>query len=125
MVLAIQEGRNIRLFFFNGYPKVSWNYTDGQLSLDRVGNAIIEGPPVGLVLKSGGQVKFAESLRAKFSKCDSTVGPLWKLDPGAWDYQVMKLQHQYDLGIRISFGLNSFTLPAKRSLVSRLAFWKH
>ena len=103
MVLVLQEGRRVRLYFFNGNPKVSWSYTNGQLSLSREGQTVLDRSPVELVLKSGEEDHLA-SLQSWFSRCDSTVDPLWKRDPGTWDYQLEKL-HQFDLGIRISFGL--------------------
>ncbi len=106
MVLILQEGRRVRLYFFNGNPKVSYSYTNEQLSLSSEGQRVLDKSPVEMVLKSGEDAKFALSLQAKFSKYDSTSGPLWRLDPSAWDYQVMKLQHQYDFGIRISFGVS-------------------
>jgi hypothetical protein len=103
MVLILQEGLRVRVFFFNGVPRCSWNYTNEQLSLDRVVQIIQEGPPVEFALREREIASLAPALRTKFSRCETSVQPLWHLDPNAWDYEVMRSMHEHDVGIRISF----------------------
>ena len=85
MVLILQEGLRIRLFFFNGVPKCSWNYTNGALHLDRVGESVLERPPTELALAEEDLAALATTVRSRFRHCESVVSPLWRLDPAAWD----------------------------------------
>ena len=104
MVLVLQEDRRVRVFFFNGVSRFSWNYTNYELNLDRIGQATQEGPPVKSGLRQNEVPTFISTLRSRFWQCDTTIQSLWKLNPNARDYEAMKAKHQHELGMRISFG---------------------
>lgn len=106
MVLVLQEGLRIRVYFFNGAPRCSWNYANEQLSLDRVAQTLQDGPPVEFALREREMASLASALRRRFGHCEVSVQALWHLDPNAWDYAVMKSLHEHDVGIRLSFGGN-------------------
>jgi hypothetical protein len=103
MVLVILEGCNAQIYFFNGVPRVSWNYSNEQLSLDRVAHACQDGPPVTQVININEESQLPAVLRREFAHCDMNVQKLWHLDPTAWDYAMMEALHRDDVGIRISF----------------------
>jgi len=103
MVLVIQEGLCLQIYLFNGRPYCSWRYVKGQFSTDRGSEAFLEGTPLKAVLKETEHDKLRAALQCVFSDCDMSVTPLWKLNPYASDYDIMRKLHKNDYGIRISF----------------------
>lgn len=102
MILVVQEACKVNVYYFNGHPKCSWNYTNHQLFTDRAGETFLEDKPEQYVLKINKEPNLASLIKQNFSSYEVSVNPLWKLNPQAWDYDAMKVMHEHDFGIRIS-----------------------
>lgn len=103
MVLILLEICEIQVYFFNGAPRVSWKYENHQFSTDRVGQTILEGPPLKFILRVNDESRLAKVIQKKFRQHDIGITPLWHLDRSASDYHIMEIMHRDDAGIRISF----------------------
>lgn len=103
MVVVLLEGCRVQIYFFDGIARTSWGYNSGEFTTDRVGETFQLGPPIVMVLTINTESLLASVLQREFKQCDMKAGPLWRLDPTAWDYEMMKVMHAGDIGIRISF----------------------
>lgn len=103
MVVVLLEGCRVQIYLFDGIVRTSWGYNDHQFSTDRVGQTFLVGPPILLTLTVNTEALLPGILKKEFRDCDMSIGELWKLDPTAWDYEIMKTLHSNDVGIRISF----------------------
>lgn len=103
MVVVLLEGCRVQIYFFDGISQTSWGYNNHQFSTDRVGETFLVGPPTEIVLTVNTEHLLPDVIKREFASCDMSAGPLWKLDPTAWDYEAMKALHGGDVGIRISF----------------------
>lgn len=102
MVVVLLEGCRVQIYFFDGISRASWGYNNRQFSTDRVGEMFLVGPPTEIALTVNTEHLLPDVIKREFASCDMSVGPLWKLDPTAWDYEAMKVLHGGDVGIRIS-----------------------
>jgi hypothetical protein len=103
MVVVLLEGCRVRIFVFDGIARTSWGYNNQQFSTDRIGQSFLVGPPMEFALTVNTESLLTDVLRREFGQHEMSIGSLWKLDPTAWDYEVMKVLHSNDFGIRISF----------------------
>lgn len=103
MVVVLLEGCRVQIYYFDGVARTSWGYNNHQFSTDRVGETFLVGPPTVLALTVNTEHLLTEVIEREFADYDMNIGPLWKLDPAAWDYEMMKALHEGDVGIRISF----------------------
>jgi len=103
MVVVLQEGCRVQIYFFDGVARTTWGYNNGQFTTDHVGEVFQLGPPSVMILTINTESLLLSVLQREFKQCDMKVGPLWQLDPTAWDYEMMKVLHADDVGIRISF----------------------
>jgi hypothetical protein len=103
MVIILQEYYSIKMYVVDGVYKCTWGYNKEVFSIDKIAEPYLQKPVTVMKLKSGCEAALVPCLRDAFDKNEMSVGQLWRLDPTAWDYEAMKLMHQYDFGIRISF----------------------
>ena len=103
MVVVLLEGCRVQIYFFDGIARTSWGYNNHQFSTDRVGQTFLVGFPLKFVLTVNTESLLPDVLRREFIQHEMSIGSLWKLDPNAWDYELMKVLHSNDLGIRVSF----------------------
>jgi hypothetical protein len=103
MVVVLLEGCRVQIYLFDGVARTSWGYNNHVFSTDRIGETFLVGPPIVLALTVNTESLLPGILQKEFSQCDMSIGKLWKLDPSAWDYEMMKAFHGDDVGIRISF----------------------
>jgi hypothetical protein len=103
MVVVLLEGCRVQMHFFDGVSRTSWGYNNHQFSTDLVGQTFLVGPPTQVFLTVNTESLLPGVLRKEFSRCEMSAQPLWRLNPNAWDYEVMKAMHSGDVGIRISF----------------------
>ena len=103
MVVVLLEGCRVQIYLFDGIARTSWGYNNQVFSTDRVGETALVGPPIVFALTLNNESLLAGILQKEFSECEMSIGKLWKLDPSAWDYEMMKALHGDDVGIRISF----------------------
>src|ERR1017187_9418223 len=73
MVLVNQDGRRLRIDFFDGISKCSWNYLDGQLEVDRVGATFHLDPPLEARLQTNEEHRLKKVLGKAFRENDITV----------------------------------------------------
>jgi hypothetical protein len=114
MVVVLLEGCRVQIFFFDGIARTSWGYNNHKFSTDLVGQTFLIGPPTVLALTVNTESLLPRILQREFCHCDMSMGNLWQLDPSAWDYEVMKVLHSNDVGIRISF--DQLLIPNKHSM---------
>ncbi len=103
MVIILQEYYSIKMYVVDGVYKCTWGYNKGVFSIDPSAEPFLQKPVSPMKLMSGFEAELVPSLQKAFHNNDMSVGQLWRLDPNAWDYDSMKMLHQYDFGIRISF----------------------
>jgi hypothetical protein len=93
MVLVLLEGCRVRMYFFDGVSRTSWGYNNHQFSTDRVGETFLMGPPTEVALTVNTEHLLPDVMKREFAGRDMSIGPLWNLDPTAWDYEAMKALH--------------------------------
>lgn len=103
MVVVLLEGYRVQLYLFDGIAHTSWDYTNQIFSTDLVGKLFLIQPPILLFLSMNAETLLPVILQREFAGYDMNIGKLWKLNPNAWDYDTMKLLHENDVSIRISF----------------------
>jgi len=103
MVVVLLEVYRIQIYFFDGIAHTSWDYTNHVFSTDNVGKFFLIDPPIVLILSMNAETLLPEILQREFAEYEMNIGKLWKLDPKAWDYETMKILHDSDISIRISF----------------------
>ncbi len=91
------------MYVVDGVYKCTWGYNNEVFSIDPRAEQFLQKPVTSMKLKSGFEAELVPTLQKAFHDNDMSVGQLWRLDPNAWDYASMKLMHEYDFGIRISF----------------------
>jgi len=102
MVVVIQDGCRIQIYFFNGHPKCVWNYTEGEFSTDQFGQQFFEGPPLEVILEKDDEPMLKVVLSHVFRDYDMSVQPLVQIVELGWDYEIEMEQHKHDCAIRIS-----------------------
>ena len=78
MVVVIQTGYRVRLYFFDGVKRCSWNYdypTD-EFTVDRVGHAVLKNSPVELTLQQEELHKLRKTLQRTFRERDMSLKAL-------------------------------------------------
>jgi hypothetical protein len=103
MVVVLLEGYRVQIYFFDGIAHTSWDYTNQVFSTDRVGNFFLIRTPIVLTLCMNAETLLPVILQREFAEYDMNIGKLWKLNQQAWDYDMMKVLHENDISIRISF----------------------
>ena len=103
MVLVLLEGYRIQMYLFDGIAHTSWDYTNHIFSADQVGKESLIEPAIVLALSVNTETVLPIILQREFAEYDVNIGKLWKLDPNAFDYDIMKALHSNDIFIRISF----------------------
>lgn len=86
MVVVNQDGCVLTIHFFDGIAKCTWNYFNGQLSVDRVGDSFLEKPPTQVVLQVNQDLKFKATMERAFRGHDISV----------------QMRNKYDCSVRIS-----------------------
>jgi hypothetical protein len=103
MVVVLLEGCRIQLYFFDGIAHVSWSYNNQVFSTNFMGLTFLKSPPTELILSINAESLLPEILKREFGQNDMNIAKLWKLDSTAPDYTLMKILHDNDVSIRISF----------------------
>lgn len=103
MVVVLLEGYRIQLYFFDGISHVSWSYSNQVFSTNLIGQTFLKGLPTEFMLSINAESLLPEILKREFVQNDMNIAKLWKLDSTAPDYKMMKILHDNDVSIRISF----------------------
>ncbi len=103
MVVVILEGYRLQIYLFDGIAHTSWGYNNHIFSTDLVGKTFLIEPPVELSISTYADPMLPIILQKEFEDNDIKIGKLWKLNPQAPDYEMMKILHENDISIRISF----------------------
>ncbi len=103
MVVVLLEGYRVQIYLFDGIARTSWDYTNHIFSTDRISNCYLVGPPIVLLLSMNTETVLPIIMQREFAEYDIKIGKLWKLNTQAWDYEMMKILHENNISIRISF----------------------
>lgn len=103
MVVVLLEGYRVQIYLFDGISHVSWGYNNHIFSTDNIGKLFMVEPPLLLFLCMNTETLLPVVLKREFVDYDMSIGKLWKLNPQAWDYEMMRVLHENDISIRISF----------------------
>lgn len=103
MVVLIIEECRVQIYFFDGIAHTSWGYNNHIFSTDLVGQTFLESPAQEFALDFNEMILLPNIIKREFVRDEISISSLWKLDIYAWDYEIMKKQHENDIAIRISF----------------------
>jgi hypothetical protein len=91
MVLVNQDGCRLRIDLFDGISACSWNYFNGQLRLDRVGETFHLKPTLEVVLQINEDLRLKKVLEQAFRE----------------NGIIVQTRSQYDCSARIPFERNT------------------
>ena len=104
MVVVIQDGFEVLLYYFDGISRYSWDWVEGQFSTDRLGRTFLELPPSQFTLRMDEEYELKSVLQETFRGHEMSVHPLHHVTKPGWDYAIQKAIHGVDCAVRISFG---------------------